>query len=66
MCAKLDPLSHFKRLQMDIFGFFTERDWGRECCYGNNIVGVIVSFVMYISGAKFEEQCSNISGDIFY
>ena len=23
-----------------------------------------VSFVMYISGAKFEEHCSNISGDI--
>ena len=24
----------------------------------------LVSFVMYISGAKFEEHCSNISGDI--
>ena len=23
-----------------------------------------VSFVRYISGAKFEEHCSNISGDI--
>ena len=23
-----------------------------------------VSFVMYISGVKFEEHCSNISGDI--
>ena len=23
-----------------------------------------VSFVMYITGAKFEDQCSNISGDI--
>ena len=23
-----------------------------------------VPFVMYISGAKFEEHCSNISGDI--
>ena len=23
-----------------------------------------VSFVMYISGANFEEHCSNISGDI--
>ena len=21
MCAELDPLSHFKRLQMEIFGF---------------------------------------------
>ena len=25
-----------------------------------------VSFVMYISGAKFEEHCSDISGDILY
>ena len=23
-----------------------------------------VSFVMYMAGAEFEEQCSNISGDI--
>ena len=23
-----------------------------------------VSFVMYVSGAKFEEHCFNISGDI--
>ena len=23
-----------------------------------------VSFVMYVPGAKFEEHCSNISGDI--
>ena len=23
-----------------------------------------VSFVMYITGAKFEDRCSNISGDI--
>ena len=23
-----------------------------------------VSFVMHVSGAKFEEHCSNISGDI--
>ena len=25
-----------------------------------------LSIVMYISGAKFEEHCSNISGDILY
>ena len=46
--------------------FFTERDWNQGCCHGSNIVGVkcFVSFVMYISGAKFEDHCSNISGDI--
>ena len=46
--------------------FFTERDWSQGCCHGNNKVDVIVSFVMYISGAKFEDNCSNISGDILY
>ena len=25
-----------------------------------------VSYVMYISGAKFEDHCSNISGDILH
>ena len=34
---------------------FTERDWSQECCHGNNMVGV--TFVMYISGAKFENHC---------
>ena len=45
--------------------FFTERDWSQGSCHGNNIVGVILFiFVMYITGAKFEDHCSNISGDI--
>ena len=36
------------------------------CCHGNNIYSKChsVSFVVYVSGAKFEERCSNISGDI--
>ena len=47
--------------------FSTERDWSQECNHGNNLVGVILLllfFVMYISCAKFGENCSNISGDI--
>ena len=41
----------------------------QEYCHGNNRVGVTLSFfVMYISGAKFEEHCSNTyicyAGDI--
>ena len=32
--------------------------WQQHCrCHS-------VSFLMYISGAKFEEHCSNISGDV--
>ena len=60
MCAELDPLSHFKRLLMEIFGF-SQKETGAEsvvsrCHY--------VYFVMYISCAKFEEHGSNISGNI--
>ena len=32
--------------------------WHSKCCS--------VSFVMYVSGATFEEHCSHISGDILY
>ena len=43
--------------------FLTERDWSQGCCHGNNIVGVILCLVVYITGAKFEDHCCNISGD---
>ena len=33
---------------MDIW-FFAERDWSRECCHGNNIVGVI----LFLLGCTF-------------
>ena len=39
--------------------------WSQECSPGTNIVGAILFlFVIYMSGAKFEKYCSNISGDI--
>ena len=59
------PVS-FQGLQMGIFAFWTERDWSRKSCYGNTIEGVIFSFVMHIYGAKFQENCFNISRDIVY
>ena len=31
-----------KKIANGNIGFFTERNWSRECCHGNNIVGVIV------------------------
>ena len=43
--------------------FYTERDWNQGCCHGYSRCH-FVSFVMYIAGAKFEDHCSNISGDI--
>ena len=52
MCADLNPLSHLKRLQVGIFGFLPKETGAKS-----------VFFVMYISSAKFEEHCSNISGD---
>ena len=61
LCSKRDPLSHFKRLQMGLFGFHRRLEpcvlpWQQHR-------GHSVYFVMYISGAKSEELCSNISGD---
>ena len=40
MCAELDPLSHFKRVQMEIFGF-SQKETETECCHGNDIVGIM-------------------------
>ena len=50
---------------MGMLGFVTETDWSQESFYGNNTMGVIW-FVIYISGAEFEEHCFNISRDILY
>ena len=59
-------MSHLKRLQ--IFGFHRKRlepkvfSWQQYSrCHH------VSSFVMYISGAKFDDHCPNISGsgDIF-
>ena len=64
MCSEQALLSHFKRLQLngDIW-FITERDGSQECSHGNSRCHS-ASFVMYISGDKFEEHCFDISGDI--
>ena len=35
------PFVSLWRLQMGIFGFWTERDWSQKSCYGNNTKGVI-------------------------
>ena len=63
MCSKLDPLSHLKRFQMGIF-VFSQRLEPRSLPRQQHSRCQYVSFVIYISGAKFEEHCSNISGDI--
>ena len=66
MCSERDLLFHLKRLEMRIFGFSQKESlesrvlpWQQHTsrCHSN-------SFVMYISGTKFEEHCSNIFGDI--
>ena len=54
MCSEEDPLAHFKRLQTGAKSIARQQ---HTKCHS-------VSFVMYISGAKFEEHCSNISRDI--
>ena len=65
MCSELDPLSHFKRLQMGYLVFHRERLEPRLLLWQQDSRYHFVSFVMYISGAKFEEHCSNMSGDMY-
>ena len=49
---------------MGIFGFSQKRLEPRVLSWQKYSKSHFVSFVMYISGAKFEDRCSNISGDI--
>ena len=60
MCSEQDPMSLFKGLQMGLFGF-SQKKTGTKCV---TTATTFFFFVMYISGAKFEEHCSNISRDI--
>ena len=65
MCPEHDRLSNLKGLEIGIFFFLPERDWSQEFCHGNSIVVCHpVSFWMHIAGAKFEDCCPNISGEI--
>ena len=58
MCSEQDPLSLFKCLQMGIFGF-SQKKTGTNSVAMATTRKVSFSFVMYISGAKFEKQCFN-------
>ena len=42
------PSVPFQRTASGHIWFFTERDWGQECCHGNNIVGVILFLLLCI------------------
>ena len=65
MGAELDPLSHFKDRKWGHLVFHRKRLKPRVLQWQQHSKCHSVSFVMYISSAKFEERCSNISGDIF-
>ena len=64
MCSEQEPLTLFKGLQMGIFGFSQRKTGGESVAMATTRKGHSLSFVMYISGAKFKEHCSNISRDI--
>ena len=64
MSSEQDPLSHFKRLQMGIFGF-SQRRLEPRVLWQQDSRCHFVSFVMHSSGAKFEDHCYNCFGDIF-
>ena len=47
------------------FSLKKKQDQQHNGCHGNSKTGVTLSlFVMYISGAKLKEHCSNISRDM--
>ena len=48
---------------MGIFGF-SQKETGAKGVAMATMWCHFVPFVMYITGAKFEDHCSNISGDI--
>ena len=52
-----------KGLEMGIFGFPQKETGAKSVAMATRCHSL--PFVMHISGAKFEEHCSNISGDIF-
>ena len=65
VCSEKNPLYHLQMLQMETLTFFNRKrleprvlPWQqhRRCHFA--------SVVMYFPDAKFEEHCSNISGDI--
>ena len=64
MCSELDPLSQLKRLQRGIFGFPQRETGAKIVAMATHDRCHFVSFVMYISGAKFKDHCSDMSGDI--
>ena len=51
--------------KIQYISFITQRGPGSKCCHGNNLMGVTVPYLMYITGAKFEYQYSNIFIYIF-
>ena len=62
MCSDKEPLSHFKRLQ--ILHLAQKETGAKHLAIAINSRCHSISLVMYVFGAKFEEHCSNISGDI--
>ena len=50
---------------MGIFGFSQKENEAKSVAMAKHSRCHFVSFVMYIGGSKFEEHCSNMSGDVF-
>ena len=64
VCSEEDPLSNSNRLQTGIFGSSQRETGAKVLAWQQYSTCHFVSFVMNISGAKFDDHCSNISGDI--
>ena len=62
MCVVIK--NHFKRLQIVILHLALKETGAKHLAIAINSRCHSISLVMYVFGAKFEEHCSNISGDI--
>ena len=61
MCSEQDPLSHLKGCKWGYLVFLRKRLEPRVLPWQQHSSFHSVSFVIYISDAKFEEHCFNIS-----
>ena len=63
MCSEQDPLANFKiKVTNGNICFFRERDWSQECCYDNNIEGVILFLLWTVAkGVCVTRDCPKIN-----
>jgi len=63
---QVEPFVSLQRLQMGIFVLLQKETGAERVAMATAIRVSFFSFVMHLCGAKFQEQCFNISRDVVY